>query len=829
MKTKLLFLFLGSFLVSNLTIAQNKNFRTSTLDEKSNYFEIVNKKNKELASLKGKTDRKSKKQIKQFERWKAFWKDRVLPNGSFVSATHTYNEWKKEQQRQNNLQLNSRTVSNVNWTSIGPSTLSTGLGRINTVAFNGTDTNTLYIASPGGGVWKTTDGGSTWVPKGDALGTMSVSDIVINPANTNILYLATGDWDGVTSRSIGVYKSTDGGDNWTITGLTFTLIENNLISKLLIDPNNVNTVFATTKNSIKRTTDGGTTWTDVFTENGALFNDIVYKEGSNTILYATSQTGKFYISTNNGTNWSVASTPATGGGRLDLALTAADVNLILTLDTNGVIRKSTDQGSTWTMVSSVPIYESQGGYNQTLAISPINKNLILVGGVTGQRSTDGGSNWVVYLDHEWTTGDPFTPAHVDHHDIKFVPGTNIAFDVNDGGIIKGDASLDTQWTDLTAGLAITQYYSIDGTPQNIGRFFGGAQDNDATHFDGATIGIIGTGDGVNGLIDYSNQDIAWVGGNNGLLLRSLNNFTSESVVNTPGGPFLWELEIHPTVPTTIFGGFDDIYKSTNRGDSWTNLSSGVGDIEFISIAPSNADVIYVSGNNGVAKTTNGGTSWQDINLPQNGTVKSIEVHATNTSEIYIAYSGYLAGKVYKSTDGGVNWTNITGSLPNVPTHKIIYRTGTTDGELFLATDLGVYYRTNTAGDWVRFGTGLPNVAVNDLEIHYGTEKLRVATYGRGMWEVPIDANSLSVADNQLPGNSVSLYPNPTVNKNFNIQLNNLEGESGILIYNIIGSVVKDFTSSDSLIPVDLNDFSGGTYIVKITNNNKSITKLLLVK
>ncbi len=826
------------FLMSNLTIAQKQSWRLSTLDKNSNYFEVVKKERKKLESLKGKKDRNSKKQIKQFERWAAFWKDRILPDGSFVSAAHTFNEYKKEvrKEKQN---LNKKSQRTVNWTLVGPTIPPTssisfypGMGRINTVAFNGVDTNTMYIGTPGGGVWKTTNGGSSWTSKGDINANLGVSHIVINPTNTNILYLATGDWDGLHNRSLGVLKSTNSGDTWQTTGLTFPLGENNIISKLLIDPNNVNTIFATTKNSIKKSTDGGANWSDVYTENDAIFNDIVYKSGSNSVMYATSKSGSFYVSTDNGTNWSVASTPATGK-RLDLALTDNDTNLILTIDDGGVVRKSTDQGSTWTTVSTIANYSSQGGYNMTLAISPLNKNLVLAGGIEGWRSKDGGATWEKYLDGYWSNGSPYFYVHSDHHDMLFIPGSNTAFSVNDGGIFKGDASLDTKWTDLSSGLAITQYYNVSGTPQDAGKLIMGAQDNDIAIYSGGTFKGENPGsDGVEGLWDYSNSNIAWSCSQAGGMNRTTDGFATEAQqVTTPSGaPFVWELEIHPTTPTIIFGGFEDVYKSTDRGDNWTNLNSGVGTIEFISIAPSNADVIYVSGENGeVKKTTNGGTSWSNITLPQNGSVKSIEVHSTKPEEVYIAYSGYQAGKVYKSTDSGSNWANITGSLPNIPTHQIRYKTGSTDGELFLATDLGVYYRTNTAGDWVKLGTGLPNVIVHDIEIHYGTEKLRAATFGRGVWEAPIDAAALGVSKDLLPENAISLHPNPTENKRFMVKLNNLKGDSNITVYNVIGSVVKSFTTSKSEEKIDLNNFSNGLYFVNVSNNNKSLVKKIIVK
>ncbi|OSY88569.1 hypothetical protein WH52_07435 [Tenacibaculum holothuriorum] len=826
---------LSIFILGSFTLqSQNSDWRSAPLYKESNYFEIVSKNKKALKNARSRSDRNSRKKIKQFERWANFWKDRIKPDGSFVSAAHNYNEWIKENQRHSNLR---RSRSN-SWTLVGPVKLPKssvsfypGMGRINTVAFNGTDTQTMYVGTPGGGIWKTTDGGKNWSAKGDNFPNMGVSDIVINPTNTNILYLATGDWDGGQNRSLGVLKSIDAGETWKTTGLTFTLGQNNKISKLLIDPNNPNTIFATTLNSIKRSTDGGNSWSDVFTENNATFNDIEYKIGSNTIIYATSNAGKFYISTNNGSSWSVASTPS--NDRIDFALTAKDPNLILTVDNGGVVRKSTNQGNSWTTISTISSYASQGGYNITIAVSPLDTNLILVGGMEGWRSKNGGTTWEKYLDGYWEAGSPYFYVHSDHHDMMFIPGTNIAFSTNDGGIFKGDASKDTKWEDLSEGIAITQYYNVSGTPKDAGKLIMGAQDNDIAIYDGSN-GFKGENpgsDGVEGLWDYSNSNIAWTCSQNGGMNRTLDGFaTAAQRVDTPGGaPFVWELEIHPTNPQTIFGGFSDIYKSTNRGDTWTNLNSGVGSIEFISISPSNPNVIYVSGQLGVKKTINGGSSWTNVNLPQGGNVKSIEVHPTKPEEVYIAYSGYSTGKVYKSDNGGTNWTNITGSLPNIPTHKIIYKTGSSDGELFLATDLGVYYRTNSKNDWVRLGKGLPNVIVHDLEIHYGTEKLRAATYGRGVWETSIEASALGTEDNKLPNSAVNLYPNPTNNKQFTIKLNNLSGTSNVTIYNIIGGVVKNFKLANSSKQVDLNDFSRGLYLVNIKNNGKTITKKLIVR
>jgi xyloglucan-specific exo-beta-1,4-glucanase len=826
----------GLLMVGFTANSQEQDWRSAPLDANSNYFEIVTKERAFLETLSENTDRISKKKIKQFERWAAFWKDRINADGTFVSEAHTDNQ--RRISRENNSGRRKTTTRTTTWGLIGPTSppiasveFYAGMGRINTVAFNAANVTTMYIGAASGGVWKTADGGSTWAAQGDGLPNLGVSHIVIDPTNANVAYLASGDFDGIHTRSVGVFKTTDGGANWVATGLTFTLGDNDIISKLLIDPNNTSTVFATTKNSIKRSTDGGSTWSDVYTEANARFNDIMYKSGSSTTIYATNNYGDFLISTDNGSNFTWPSSPGTG--RVDLAITAHDPSLIMALNTDGAVKKSTDDGATWSTVSTIAGYNSQGGYNMALAVSPLDKTLILAGGMEGWRSKDAGATWEKYLDGYWQTGSPYFYVHSDHHDMLFVPGTSTAFSVNDGGIFKGDAALDTKWTDLSSGLAITQYYNISGTPQNTNLLILGAQDNDVAVYNGTTFtGENAGSDGVEGLWDYSNSDIAWSCSQSGGTYRTTNGFVSGAYLNNmpAGAPFVWELEIHPTVPTTIFGGFDDIYKSTDRGDNWSNLNSGVGTVEFISISPSNADVIYVAGESQTVKvTTDGGSNWTTITLPQGGSVKSIEVHPTDPTEVYIAYSGYLAGKVYKSNNSGVNWTNITGSLPNIPTHKILYNTSTTDGELFLATDLGVYYRTNTMGDWALLGTGLPNVIVADIEIHYGAEKLKIATFGRGAWEADISNLTVGNQEGYLAVESVTLLPNPTENKQFTINLNSMEGATSIVVFNAVGGVVSNFTTSQSQVEVDLSNYSRGLYFVLVSNNGKSVTKKLIVK
>ncbi|MDH7446731.1 T9SS type A sorting domain-containing protein [Aquimarina sp. 2201CG14-23] len=808
-----------------------QDWRQAAFEENSNYFDIIDSKKNELSTIRNSKQREDRKKVKQFERWAYFWERRINDDGSFPSPMKTYNEWNKYQKTQ----TNQKNVLAGDWTIFGPTVIPestvgfyAGMGRLNVVTFNPTNTDEIWVGSPGGGIWRSNDAGANWIPKGDDIPNLGVSDIVFDPTNQNVMYLATGDFDGAQNNSIGVLKSTDHGETWVPTGLNYDVTQIRRIAHLLIDPNNTSTIFATTSLGIYKSTDGGINWALKSAAVG--FNDILYKEGSATTMFATeSGSTKFYISTDNGENWTESSTGLTSARKLDIALTAADPEVILAMNNSSVF-KSTDGGASWGSLPSPSTLSTQGGYNQTILVAPNNKNLIIIGGVDGWRSTNGGFTWQKYMDGYWEAGQPFFYVHSDHHDLEFLPGSNTeVFSANDGGLFKGDITSDNAWTDLSSGLAITQYYKLAGTPQNSNLILAGAQDNDVTHYDGTNWNNRNYGsDGVEALWNYSDSNIAWSCSQAGGMERTTDGWaTTPRFISTPSGAnFVWPLEISPTNPDIIYGGFNSLYKSVDRGDTWTSLNSPGSSPRVITIAPSNDQIIYTSNGSGLYRTINGGITWNMLTLPVGGSVTSIAVNSSVPEEVYICYGRYNDGnKVFKSTDSGSSWTNISGTLPNLPANKILYLTGG-NGDLFLGTDVGVFHRNNGTTDWQVIGRGLPNVIVNDLEVHYGTEKLRAATYGRGIWEINITTEVLGVTE--FDENVLAIYPNPTEGI-FTIQLKDIEGESDITIYNIIGGVVKNFRTRESVIDMNMTGYSSGIYMVQVRNGNKQIVKKLIVK
>jgi hypothetical protein len=219
--------------------------------------------------------------------------------------------------------------------------------------------------------------------------------------------------------------------------------------------------------------------------------------------------------------------------------------------------------------------------------------------------------------------------------------------------------------------------------------------------------------------------------------------------------------MHPTNPSTIYAGYNEVYKSTDRGDNWTTIGPSTigGGIIALTIAPSDPNYIYTASLDRLYMTSNGGTTWSNVTsgLPVSSTgITCIAVSDQNPQQVWVTLSGYQAGqKVLYSSDAGSTWTNISGSLPNIPVNCIAYQNGSNDA-LYIGTDFGVYYIDNTLPGWIPYGNGLPNVIISELEIFYPGQKIRAATYGRGIWEADLSPVSQLALD---AGVSQILEPN----------------------------------------------------------------------
>lgn len=698
--------------------------------------------------------------IKAFKRWAWFWESRLLPDGSLPDRSIAWKEWAKYEAR---VQSKSSFTQAGSWVFRGPATTGSGyygIGRLNCVTFHPTDANTFYVGSAAGGLWKTTNGGATWMPLTDDLPVMGVSDVAIDPSNPSTVYLVTGDGDGTNTYSIGVLKSTDGGITWNTTGMSWTVTSFKLLKRIQINPLNPQMLWVAASDGIWRSLNGGTTWTNV--QSGS-FSDIELKPGDPNTVYAASYAANsvIYRSTDAGATFS-AMTTINGGRRLNLAVTAANPQIVQVLACNSSgglhgLWKSSDAGQTFTQYLTGTITNNmlnssatgagsggQGTYDLAFTISPTDSNAVWLGGVNTWSSADGGNNWL--LKTAWSGGlsgaGGVPVVHADKHFQVFHPlQPNTLFECNDGGIYKTDNSGAT-WTDLSAGLGISQLYRIGVSVTNTNHVLAGLQDNSTKEYkNNAWVDKRATGDGFESIIDPINGNVLYVSSYYGNISKTVNSGnTWVSIVQASGagvhgqGAWLTPYVLNPLSNTTLLLAKSQVYRSYDGGTNWTQLTSftTTTNAAALAYAPSDTNVMYAAYGSRLWRSLDGGTTWTN---PLSGTanISYIAVHPTNPQRIWITFSGYTAGsKVQTSADGGTTWTNINGSLPNLPVNCIVYQVGSNDG-LYIGTDVGVYYRNATMSDWEAFKDGLPNVIVNELEISYNNNKLWAATYGRGLW------------------------------------------------------------------------------------------------
>ena len=820
---------------------------------------------------------------KQFKRWEWYWESRILPNGQFPRSSATWDAY-IEYRSTNRAPASKRAetiMSSANWTSKGPSTSAgngQGLGRINCLAFHPTEANTFWIGAPAGGLWKTTDGGTTWSTRTDSLPVLGVSDIAIDPTNADIMYIATGDGDmgslkGMIARSdgdtksIGVLKSTNGGTTWNTTGLSWNVTSAKLMRRLLMSPTNSKIILAAATDGIWRTSDGGETWTNV---QAGYFMDLECKPGDASIMYASSYgASEIYRSTDSGETWSsVVTLP--GIIRVDLAVSAASPDLVDAICVNS----SSGLAGLWTSKNSGASFtqylvgtesnnmlnikgdasgaDGQGNYDLAYVINPDNEKDIWIGGVNVWSSQNGGSDW--RLTSVWAdsadalsaagVGHPDTipVVHADCHWLAFHPlqrGT--LFACNDGGIHK-TTDAGASWTDITNGLEISQIYRIGVAQTVAANVVCGLQDNATKELENNVWNERTGGDGMECLIDYSNNSILYSSAQNGTIFRTDKANDSEFVISenipggqkegtSPAGEWVTPFVIHPTNPKVLFAGYNKVYKTTDQGDSWSAISPVVSSdlLRYIAVAPSNPNTIYVATHDTIARTTDGGETWSYVSEwdPEvNGVVSYLAVDPTNPQRMFVTFSGYAAGKkVFMSPDGGTTWANYSGTLPNVPANCIVYQKGSNEG-LYIGTDVGVFYRDGTMSDWVPYQDGLPVVVVTELEISYFNNKLWAATFGRGLWSADLYSSTVGV-ESQNIDDDVYVFPNPNTGL-FTVQVP--EGVLyDIVVFNVLGEpVYEERDVNISQRTIELRDATSGLYLVRLSIANTTITKNVVV-
>ncbi len=846
-------------------------------------------------------DLKTEKNWKYFKRWENEMQLHTNAQGEPGDAAIYINEAVKAAQQKNSFSSSRFTTSA--WSPVGPYTLpgnltgymENGMGRINCIAFHPGNPNIYFVGVAQGGVWKTINNGVSWIPLTDNLPITRISDISIDPNNTDVMYISVCDFEYInvalnidgrkrnTHFGLGVYKTTDGGLSWQPTGLSFQLTNGDasLIRKVLVNPGNSDQLVACGVSGMYTSADAGNSWTHTL---DSLFWDLVQDPIVPSTLYATSGWldksnygyAAIYKSTNFGSTWTMLNTGIPGTGavqRLKLAIAPSDNNYIYAMavdvmDGSYGIYKSTDAGNTWQFIDpGLNMLESdngtnpggQGTYDLGFSVNATNKNTVYVGGVNIWASTNGAQTFDP-VSH-WTTSYGST-LHGDIHFIERQPLTGNIFVCSDGGLYRtsgitsqtwvsanNGSPWPTQWTKISNGLAITSFYRLSSSKNITGRLAAGAQDNATFYYDGTAWNTIFGGDGLDNYLDPVNDNVVIGSAQYGyFFITQDGGFSSTSGltnVNNEEGEWVSPIVADYNQPGTLYIGYTNVNKSTDGGNSWNSLSplpvNGIynNELSALAVANSNGNVIYAARRiryeygspSSMYKTPDGGMNWTDITsgLPDSLYITSIDVSQTDANTAYVSFAGFSAGtKVFKTADGGNSWQNISYNLPNIPVNCV--KTIPGSGKVIIATDLGVYWFDDATNSWTNQSAGLPNVIISDIEFNPALNKMYVATFGRGIWETDLVTTN-GIADHQTADIGIELFPSLN-NGSFSIKVvneNDLNETLHLEVVDITGKLVCTTTLTGQLIYPQKLDLKPGMYFAKIKNKKLNGVKSFVVQ
>ncbi|TVZ56644.1 putative secreted protein (Por secretion system target) [Lutibacter sp. Hel_I_33_5] len=709
--------------------------------------------------------------LKPYERWKYHWNYYTKENGTILPAKDLWKAWEQK----NQLKRVSKKINQSNWKALGPYNNSntfnasnfqqTGQGRVNAIAVDPSNPNTIYIGAPAGGIWKSTDNGVNWNPLTDYLPQIGVSGIAIHPTDSNIIYISTGDDDASDSYSVGVWKSIDGGLSWNNTG---NMAGNpNSMNEIYIHPTATETILVATNRGIFKSIDGGAKWSNSLSAN---ILDLKMKPGDPNIWYAV-KNRTFYKSTDGGDSFTEITLPNLGTStRLTLDVTQANPEYVYVVSAgaapgykfNGVF-KSTDSATTFTKTSEISdiFKSSQAWYDLALTVSSKNADIVYVGVLDIWKSTDGGNDFTKLND--WANPNQPSYTHADIHFMRFINGKFYAG--TDGGIYVSEDE-GVKFKDLTKNLAISQFYKISVAAQNSNNVVGGLQDNGGFALNDELWRNYHGGDGMEGIADPTNPDTHYgftqYGGS---LNKTTNGGRTSSYVtaapaaersgNDSGGA--WVTPMASNSKGEIYAGYKNLYKLVNS--AWVKQSSLFlfGDISHIEIDPKNDNNIYVSQADKIYRSIDAGVTFIQLFSYKNGSINGIEISNLDSNIAWIVTnSGIYKTENILSTSP--TFSDISNNLPSDSKLVVKHHERSGNNSIYVGTTLGVYTLNDTSnGNWEVFDINLPNVAVRDLEINEEDSKLFAATYGRGAFVTDIPR--------ELPQNDLRLLALENTPKN----------------------------------------------------------------
>jgi photosystem II stability/assembly factor-like uncharacterized protein len=723
--------------------------------------------------------------------------------------------------------VNSGLISGLKFRSIGPAWAS---GRIADFAVNPKNTKEYYVAVASGNVWKTTNNGTTWSPIFDKYGAYSIADVEIDPNNHNVIWVGTGENNHQRALGYGdgIYKSLDGGKSFKNMGLK----ESRQIGGVVIDPRNSDIVFVAAEGSawgpgkergLYKTTDGGETWKNVLeiSENTGVNNVKIDPENPD-IMYATSEQRRrtaytkigggpesaVYKSTDAGESWRkvMEGLPKVDIGGMGIDVSPVNPNYVYLVveaaEDKGGFFRSTDKGESWNKMSD---YHSSGQYYNEIFCDPKNVDKVVSVETVSKVTVDGGKNWKSIS----TSG-----RHVDDHALWIDPADTEHY------IIGGDGGIYETWDDGSTfdykeNLPVTQFYRVHvDNAEPFYNVYGGTQDNNSMGGPSRTISRSGVvndewfvtmgGDGFWAATDPENPDIVYTEYQYGNMFR-YDKKSGERISIKPRErkdelTYKWNwdtpLFISPHKNIRLYVAANKVFKSDDRGDTWEVISDDLtaqvdrnsfpvmgkywpesavakdvsssqwGTIVSLVESPVKEGLLYAGTDDGVISVTeNGGDDWTQIKsfpgVPEYTYVSDIYADRFNENVVYATFRNMKSDDfkpyVYKSSDKGKKWVSISSNLPeNGSVHTIIQDFKSPE-LLFVGTEFGVFFTIDDGQNWIQMKSGLPTIAVFDIDIQERESDLVLATFGRGFYILD-DYSPLREISKELENEKAEIFP-----------------------------------------------------------------------
>ncbi|MBN2430127.1 MAG: glycosyl hydrolase [Acidobacteria bacterium] len=702
--------------------------------------------------------------------------------------------------------LTASTFSGLEFRCIGPALMS---GRIADIAVHPQDAATWYVAVGSGNVWKTVNAGTTWQPVFDDYGSYSIGCVTLDPQNPNVVWVGTG--ENVGGRHVGygdgVYKSRDSGATWHNVGLK----ESEHIGRIVVDPTNSAVVFVAVQGplwssggqrGLFRTQDGGRSWKNILSAGPYTgVNDVVMDPRDPNVLYASTHQRfrtvaalinggpetAIYKSEDGGESWRklTLGLPDEDMGRIGLAISPQQPDVVYaTIELawrKGGFWRSSDRGETWEKRSDYLSGGTGPHYYQEIFASPHQFDRVYQMDVQLHVTEDGGKTWRIL--------GPET-KHSDHHALAFDPGDREYLLVGTDGGLYESWDLGEHWRYI-ANLPVTQFYKVAvDNDEPFYNIYGGTQDNATQGGPSRTDNFNGIrnsdwfitifADGHQPAVDPENPDIVYSEWQQGNLIR-YDRRTGETVYiqpqPEPGDPaerWNWDspVLISPHTPSRLYYASQRVWRSDDRGDSWTPISgdltrgrerlkmplmgrvwsfdavwdlhamSNFGSITSLAESPLQEGLLYAGTDDGrIQVTEDGGKTWRKIDqfpgIPENSFVNDIKADRFEVDSVYAAFDNHKQGDfqpyLLKSTDRGRTWVSLAGDLPSRHLVWRIVQDPVRPQLLFAGTEFGIFFTIDGGGRWITLEGGVPTIPFRDLAIQERENDLVGASFGRGFY------------------------------------------------------------------------------------------------